>query len=114
MRALLAALIVVAVADASPATAQPLLNRLATLLTEQAAPGPFIPDVAAAAATRDTVAALLLVELASVPISSSSGGFVYEFRPSVGVYGRATNEFGPFFTERTLRTGSGQMSVGIS
>ena len=109
-----AVLTMVVTASASAIEAQPLLGRLATLLTEQTESSVFVPDVAAAAATRDTVAALLLVELATVPTTSSSGGFVYELRPSVGVYGRATNEFGPFFTERALRTGAGQLSVGLT
>ena len=114
MKRHVAAVVLIATGFATPVAAQPLLGRLATLLTQQVASGTFVPDVAAAAATRDTVAALLLVELATVPIASSSGGFVYEFEPSVGVYRRATNEFGPFFTERTLRTGAGQTSVGLT
>jgi hypothetical protein len=97
-----------------PATAQPLLNDLSSLLTEQRPTGSFVLDPAAAAATRDTVASLFLVELTQVPIASSSGGFVYQLRPGVGVYSRASNQFGPFFTERTLRSGAGQLSLGMA
>lgn len=97
-----------------PVEAQTLNRGLANLLTEQRPSGSFAPDPAAAAATRDTIASLFLVELTSVPIASSSGGFVYQLKPDVGVYSRATNQFGPFFTERALRTGPGQASLGLT
>ena len=66
------------------------------------------------AATRDTVAGLFLVELAALPVASSSGGFVYTLNPALGVVERASGSFGPFFTERTLQNGRGQTSIGIS
>jgi hypothetical protein len=94
--------------------AQPLLSRLATLLTEQRPSGTFVPDAAAAAATTNTVAGLFLIELATLPTASSSGGFIYRFRPDLGLYERASNEFGPFFTERALRNGRGQASLGFT
>ena len=63
---------------------------------------------AAALATTVTVASLLQIELVTVPATSSAGGFVYRLRPDLGVFERATNEFGPFFTERALpRSGRG-------
>lgn len=95
-------------------TAQPLLSQLATLLTEQRPSGAFVPDAAAAAATTNTVAGLFLVELATLPTVSSSGGFIYRFRSDLGMYERASNEFGPFFTERALRNGRGQASLGLT
>jgi hypothetical protein len=49
-----------------------------------------------------------------VPTTSSSGGFVYWLRPDLGVFERASNEFGPFFTERALRAGRGQASIGVN
>ena len=91
-----------------------MLGGLATLLTEQRRPATFVPDAAAAAATTNTVAALFVVDMATAPIAASSGGFVYQLRPDVGVYARATNQFGPFFTERTLRNGAGQASIGLN
>ena len=94
--------------------AQPLLNQLATLLTEQRPSGTFVPDAAAAAATTNTVAGLFLVELATLPTVSSSGGFIYRFRSDLGLYERASNEFGPFFTERALRNGRGQAALGVT
>lgn len=96
------------------ADAQTLLARLATLLTEQRLSGTFVPDAAAATATTNTVASLFLVELATLPTASSAGGFIYRFRPDLGVYERASSEFGPFFTERALRNGRGQASLGMT
>ncbi len=94
--------------------AQSILGQLATLLTEQRASGTFVPDPAAAVATTNTVASLFLVEVATLPTAASTGGFVYRLRPDLGLFERASNEFGPFFTERTLRNGRGQASMGIS
>jgi hypothetical protein len=94
--------------------AQPLLGQLATLLTEQRPSGDFVPDPAAAVATTNTVAGLFLVELGTLPVSSSSAGFVYRLRPDLGVFERASNAFGPFFTERAMTSGRGQFSFGVS
>ncbi len=93
---------------------QPLTGRLSTLLTAQVPSSTFVPDVPAAEATLDTVARLFSIELTSLPVASSSGGFVYRLNPSLGVVERATDGFGPFFTERALRNGRGQTSLGLS
>ena len=100
--------------DTSAARAQTLLGQLGTLLTEQGPAGTYVPDAAAAEATTVTVASLLQIELVTVPATSSSGGFVYRLRPDLGLFERATNEFGPFFTERALRGGRGQASIGVT
>jgi hypothetical protein len=100
---------------AIPARAQEALtSRLSTLLTAQVPSSTFVPDVPAAEATLDTVARLFSIELTSLPVASSSGGFVYRLNPSLGVVERATDGFGPFFTERALRNGRGQTSLGLS
>jgi hypothetical protein len=102
-------------AGPAPAQAQSLGSELSTLLTEQRVTSPvFTPDPAAAAATRDTVAALFAVELSTLPIASSSGGFVYKLNPALGLVERASDGFGPFFTERLLRNSKGQASIGLS
>lgn len=109
------ALVLVFCAVSGPSVkAQSLLGQLGTLLTEQAPSGDYVPDPAAATATTNTVAGLFLVELATQPMASSSGGFVYRLRPDLGVFARASNEFGPFFTERALRNGRGQASFGVT
>jgi hypothetical protein len=99
----------------SVALAQPIGARLSTLLTEQrAVPGAPAPDPAAAAVTFSTVAGLFGVELTTLPLASSSGGFVYHLNPTLGLVERASESFGPFFTERAQRNGRGQASFGIS
>jgi hypothetical protein len=97
----------------SRTTAQTIVGSLSTLLTEQRPSGPFIPDPAAATATLSTVAGLFVIEMTNLPVAASAGGFVYQFRRDLGVYARASNEFGPFFTERTARNGRGQISTGF-
>jgi hypothetical protein len=101
-------------ATAMPVAAQSLTGQLTTLLTAQVPSSTFVPDVPAAEATLDTVARLFSIELTSLPVASSSGGFVYRLNPSLGVVERATDGFGPFFTERALRNGRGQTSLGLS
>src|SRR5215510_6380963 len=102
-------------AAASPAHAQSIIGQLGALLTEQrAAPSVFVPDLAAATATATTVAGLFSTELSTLPLSSSSGGFVYRLDPALGVVSRVSDAFGPFFTERVLRNSKGQSSLGLS
>jgi hypothetical protein len=108
-------LVILSLLVSIPANAQePLTSRLSTLLTAQVPSSTFVPDVPAAEATLDTVARLFSIELTSLPVASSSGGFVYRLNPSLGVVERATDGFGPFFTERSLRNGRGQASLGLS
>src|SRR5690606_11627001 len=68
----------------------------------------------AARVTSETMTRLLLVELGTLPISTSSAGFVYRMNPALGTLERASSSFGPFFTERSLTAGSGQASIGVS
>ena len=98
------------------ARAQSVAAQLSSLLTEQTAspPGGYVRDRAAAEATFGTVAGLFTIELTSMPVASSSGGFVYRFSPTLGTVDRASDSFGPLFTERTLRNGRGQLSVGLT
>lgn len=92
-----------------------LSDVLSFLLTNQSVPtGDFVKDAAAAAATRDTVSRALLLELATLPIGSSSPGFVYRLNPDLGTQERATQTFGPFFAERSLTAGRKQVSFGLA
>jgi len=102
--------------SAAPAMAQgSVSDALSFLLTNQAVPtGDFTKDSQSAAVTRDTITRLLAVELTTQPLSSSSGGFTYRFNPSLGTVERASNSFGPFFTERSLTAGRGRASLGVS
>jgi hypothetical protein len=98
----------------SSADAQSIGSQLSTLLTEQRAISEFVPDIEAANQTFATVAGLFGVELATLPVSASSGGFVYRLNRDLGLVERASDGFGPFFTERVLRNSRGQLSVGVS
>jgi hypothetical protein len=97
------------------ARAQSIGSGLAALLTEQTPPpAGYVRDMPAAQATFATVAALFQIELTSIPVASSSGGFVYQFSPSLGTVERTSDSFGPLFTERALRNGRKQFSIGVS
>jgi len=68
----------------------------------------------AAAATRDTIARALLVNLATAPIATSSSGFVYRLDPELGTSSRVSDSFGTFFVERAMTGGRGRVSFGMS
>lgn len=74
----------------------------------------FERDRAAAEAARDTISNALLVNLTSVPLATSSSGFLYRLNPQLGTVERATESFGAFFVERALTAGSGRASFGFS
>ena len=74
----------------------------------------FERDQAAANAARDTIERALLVNLTSVPLASSSGGFVYRFNSELGTVERASDSFGGFFVERALTAGAGNASFGLT
>jgi len=74
----------------------------------------FERDRAAAQAASDALVRALLVNLTTVPIATSSSGFLYRFNPELGTVERATDGFGGFFVERALTPGHGRASFGIS
>jgi hypothetical protein len=74
----------------------------------------FQKDQAAAAATRDTITRALLVNLVTVPIATSSSGFVYRLDPELGTMTRVSDSFGTFFVERAMTSGGGRTSFGMS
>jgi len=110
---LLAALIC---ASPSPASAQQSVSDvLSFLLTNRSIPTEdFVQDEQAAAATRDAISTLLLVELSTLPISSSAGGFTYRLNPTLGTVERTSDSFAPFFIERSLTAGARTVSFGLS
>jgi hypothetical protein len=101
---------------ATTASAQDTLREVVTfLMTNQAVQtGDFQRDRAAAEAARDTVARALLINLASAPIGTSSGGFLYRLNPELGTVQRASENFGTFFVERALMGGQGSGSFGMT
>lgn len=112
----LAAVVLLAAGAAPPASAQQSVHDvLAFLLTNRSIPtGDFVRDQAAAAATSETVARLLLSELATAPITSSASGFTYRFDSTLGVAVRASDSFGPVFVERSLTSGRGRASGAVT
>ncbi len=93
---------------------QSLSDVLSFLVTNRTIPtDDFVRDEQAAIATRDTISKLLVLELAALP-SSSGGGFSYRLDPALGTVTRASDSFGPLFTERSLLAGQGRASFGIS
>jgi hypothetical protein len=112
----LAAVVTLVVLAADTASAQDsLTDILSFLLTNRAVQtGDFERDAAAARDTRDTMTRSLLTELSTLPISSPSPGFVYRLNRDLGTLERASDSFGPFFAERGLTAGAGQMSVGLT
>lgn len=74
----------------------------------------FEQDQEAAAMAADTLTRALIVNLTSVPIATSSSGFLYRLNPQLGTVERATDSFGAFFIERALTPGHGRVSFGLS
>lgn len=106
---------VIAAAPANAIAQQSMRDVLSFLLTNQAVrTGDIEKDAEATAATRDTISRALLIELAALPISTSSSGFTYLFNSELGTRERASNSFGSFFVERALTSGRNQMSFGAS
>jgi len=117
MRRLTVAVLGVAFAlTAVPVCAQDTVRDVVTfLLTNQAvATADFERDRAAADAVADTITRALLVNLTSVPIETSSSGFLYRLNSTLGTIERATPSFGAVFVERALTPGNGRASVGVS
>jgi hypothetical protein len=93
---------------------QSISDVLSFLVTNRSIPtDDFVRDEQAAIATRDTISKLLVLELATLP-SSSGGGFTYRLDPTLGTVIRASDSFGPLFTERSLLAGRGRASFGMS
>jgi hypothetical protein len=100
---------------AGPASAQTVSDVLDFLVTGHSVEtGSVERDRAAAAATSLTISRALLANLATLPVTTSSGGFVYRFHPELGTVQRATSSFGPFFVERAAAPGHGSGSIGLT
>jgi hypothetical protein len=56
----------------------------------------------------------LVSQLVSVPLPSPASGFTYRFDPSLGVFQRTTQSFGPILAERADTIGSGRISIGAA
>ena len=97
------------------ARAQSVADVLTFLITNQSVQtGSVDRDRDAAQATSDTISRMLRANLATLPVTTSSGAFVYRLNPELGTVERATESFGPFFIERALTAGRRQASFGVT
>jgi len=99
----------------SAAAQQSVSDALTFLVTNQSvATGSVERDAAAAQATSTTIQNALLANLATLPVTSTSGAFAYRLNPSIGTVERVTETLGPVFIDRALTSGMGAGSIGLS
>jgi hypothetical protein len=111
----IAAALIALAGAAAPAQAQSVAEVVNFLVTNHSvATGNLDRDAAAADATSQTISRALLASLATLPVTTSSGGFVYRFNPELGTLERGSSSFGPFFVERAASAGRGTMSIGVT
>ena len=67
-----------------------------------------------AVAVVDAFNKLMVTQLSTFPIGSSSGGFSYAFDPTLGTLRRSTSSFGPLFAERAATVGRGRFNAGFN
>jgi len=56
----------------------------------------------------------LVSQIVSVPLPSPASGFTYHFDPTLGVFQRTTQSFGPILAERAETIGAGRFSFGFA
>ncbi len=110
-----AVLIAASLGHVPAAAAQTVSDVLTFLMTNQSvSTGDFQRDRAAAQATTATISRALLANLATLPVATSSSGFLYRLNPELGTEERVTENFGPFFVERAMTAGRHQVSLGLT
>ena len=105
------AVMLLAFACASPALAQKVTT-VPDLTAQQVLVA--LANPATARPVGDAIALTTAVEIATAPLGTSSGGFVFKLDPSTGLLVRTTTTFGPAFSERALTSGEGKVSVGVA
>ncbi|ODS53647.1 MAG: hypothetical protein ABS36_13555 [Acidobacteria bacterium SCN 69-37] len=95
----------------------PSINQ--ALVAEGFPPVTLNPDRLALDLAQDVATAFVLTssignELSTFPLGSSAGGFSWTFDPSLGVFNRASDSFGPLFADRALTLGEGRFSAGVN
>jgi hypothetical protein len=94
---------------------QTVTGVLTFLLTNQGVDtGSTQRDAEAARSTSDVISRALLANIATLPVTSSSGAFVYRLNPELGTVERATRSFGPFFVERAATIGAHESAFGVT
>jgi hypothetical protein len=56
----------------------------------------------------------MVSQLVSVPLPSPASGFTFHFDPTLGVFQRTTQSFGPILAERADTIGAGRLSFGTA
>jgi hypothetical protein len=56
----------------------------------------------------------LAVQLSTFPLASSSGGFTYNYDPALGTFTRASDSFGPIYSERADSNGKHKFNFGVN
>ena len=105
------------------------VNELATLLTDLYGPDGLVVDSQATIpgeqshsahftshfqSNFDQFATALVNQLVSAPKPSPASGFTFEFDPTVGVFHRSTQSFGPILTERAETIGANHIAFGAA
>jgi hypothetical protein len=62
----------------------------------------------------DVVSFATALEVATTPLGTSSGSFVFTLDPTTGLDVRSATTFGPAFADRALTSGEGKVSIGSS
>jgi len=88
-----------------------VVDSLATLPGEQPHTAHFTSDFQAHFAEFNTA---LVSQLVTLPLPSPASGFTYRFDPSLGVFQRSTQSFGPILAERAETVGAGRVSFGLA
>ena len=103
-------------AFAAPAAAQQRISdALSFLLTNRSiVTGDFARDEQAALSTLDTIIRFVQTELTTLPVSSPASGFTYRLNPALGTDVRSSESFGPFFIQRSLTGGQGEVAFAVS
>src|SRR4029453_6273394 len=109
-----AVLALIGCASATRTSAPSLDQVLSFLLTNRSvATDDFLRDQQAARAASEAISSSLLIDLSTLPISTSAGGFTYRLDPEIGASIRTSNSFDPFYTDRALTSGAGQITFGL-
>ena len=123
------AILLAAIAVASPATVQAQDGKLAFLIPNLYGPSGLIVNSEALLPDGSTHSAhfnsafqaeftqfniSLASQLASVPLPSPASGFTYELDPALGVFKRSTQSFGPILAERAETIGKKKFSLGFN
>jgi hypothetical protein len=113
--AILAAMLLLSLLPRAAHGQDTVADVLSFLVTNQSIEtGSVERDAAAARATSSTISRALLANLATLPVTSTSGAFLYRLNPDIGTVERATQNFGPLFLQRAITVGRGNAGVGLT